>query len=132
MTYTNDDLKKMKDDCVEQVKAQGYDVHTIVGIEFDKRLSRALGNIGPILIKPVKPSEWRDREVTLFIKINDQYRHSGPESCMDLRTTVMHEVIHAIKVPETMRSSRSMMLGHGPVFDEIKTHMEKVYGYENI
>lgn len=129
MAFTNEDLEQMKNECVAELKALGYEVLPIAEISFSRRLSACYG-----ICRTHKDCR-RNNETRKFENPAVVILLEWPISCLpkkwreQIKILVMHECIHAVK---SKLFPRKLTTKHGPDYDEIVSAVEKKYGYLGI
>ena len=132
MAYTDDDLKVMMEDCIQQVRELGYDMYPIVDIKFSPGAKNALAYIRPDVNTFYDPYKRSFVNVKYHIRIHGMYKELGKEDYMNLKALVMHEVIHSIVPDDPEEAKFSPGTGHNLRYLTIKNRIEEEYGYKHI
>jgi len=133
--YSGADLEEMLKDCIAEIERLGYSVYPIRGIHFWKGTRYTMGRI----ICPEMPEYDKNsglfRGVEALIEIHRIFTDLRREDYMALKALVMHEVIHAIRMPKKLRGQsvlRNPFVSHGLLYEKIKKEVETAYGYRCI
>lgn len=127
--FAKTDLVQMKNECVSELEALGYEMLPIEDIDFSSKLRASYA-----IAKPGVACR-RDKETHLIVNpgviINVDITISYLDNTWkkEVKTLVMHECIHAIKHENF---PHQLMTAHGKQYDKIKDHVENIYGYIGI
>ena len=132
MAFTNEDLKKMLEECIGELTSLGYILLPVTDISFTNRR----GRYRLAVCKYDSSSQKYDRrqrryvgDTRVRIRITGTFVTLPRRERKKLKTLVMHELIHAV---EDRGLYGPAMTGHGQRYDEIVTHVENSLGYKNI
>ena len=132
MAFTDEDLCVMKDECVAELEALGFELNEITDIHFTKKGARTY--LAMCLYDRKAVYDWSRSEYTVRaqrIIIHGKLRYLDDADRWKLKTLVMHEVLHCVINPHETHP-RIMGTPHCPYYDEIKQIVEQAYGYTNI
>ena len=132
MAFTNEDLKKMLEECIGELTALGCTLLPITGISFTNRRGRC--RLGFCQYDPKTQVCSRQlkrfvRDPKVRIRITGTFVKLPRREKKKLKTLVMHETIHAI---ESHGIYGPGMTVHGERYDEIVRHVETSLGYRSI
>lgn len=127
--FAKDDLMQMKDACVSELEALGYDLSPIYDIDFSGRLSSnyAIAKLKKGFIRDRKTGEFKNIEIIILLEA--ALKDLDESWAEQIKILVMHECIHAVKPKDYPIRS---MVDHGPEYDRIVQQAEKTYGYIGI
>ncbi|MBR2759704.1 MAG: hypothetical protein IKD66_00905 [Solobacterium sp.] len=133
MTFTNNDLEMMMDQCIQELSKLGYPVGEIRNISFSPGSRTALAYCKAVQDRSRNPMEKEVLDYTFQIRVHGAFRDLDERYETDLRTLIMHEVIHTVDLSK-LRSDkkRSGILNHGSDFLKVKEEIEQTYGYRHI
>ena len=132
MAFTDNDLKEMMDDCIVQVKRLGYDLYPILDIKFSPGAKNAMAYIRPDINTFYDPYKRSFVNVKYHIRVHGMFKELGRKDYMNLKSLVMHEVIHAIVPDDPEEAKFSPGTVHNLRYLTIKNRIEKEYGYKHI
>lgn len=127
--FTKENLVQMKNECVSELEALGYEMLPIVDISFSKRLSTSYG-ICRARSGCIRNRKTREFENIGLVIVIDYAMSLLDENWQDqLKLLVMHECIHAVKTDEY---PYEIVVRHGPEYDSIAKNVEAAYWYKGI
>ena len=132
MSFTDNDLKKMLNDCIKQVKRLGYDLYPIVDIKFTPGSRDAQAYVRRSRYTKYNPYIHKYENVAFCIRVNGIFKDLPDSSYDDLKATVMHEVIHVINPHDGSEWVISPFMFHGDLYNDVKNRIEQTYKYKHI
>ena len=129
MTFTEKDLEQIKDKCVAELNALGYEVLPIEAVKFSGRLRKyyATAQLTKNSLKSSHNGIIDSPVIEIVVRKDLSFLDVRWKE--NLKCLIMHECIHAIK---SRNFPNEIMTMHGPDYDKIKTNIENIYGYAGI
>ncbi len=133
MTYTEDDLRKMMTDCIAEVRSLGYELHPILSIQFTPGLQTCPGYLKADSFNRYSLLD-QSGMAAFHIRIHGALKNLDrcAEDYNALKTVVMHNVIHAVSLPEVEKRILCSHLPYCDEYDRIRNEVQAAFGYSHI
>lgn len=132
MSFNDDDLNEMLIDCVSDIKRLNYELFPILSIKFTKGSKKSMAYIRRDKNCSYNLDTMRFENVAYHIRVHGMFKQLQENDYNDLKSVVMHEVIHAIDLSKISDKYWFPALLHGSKYNEIKNEVEQTYGYKHI
>ena len=130
--FENKDLLMMMSECVIEVEKLKYEVNPILSVKFTKGRKNTLAYLKLDSKCSYNPYGNQYDDVQYRMCVNEIFENLSDDYYQDLKTLIMHEVVHAIKIDPSRKNYPHPYLLHSELYDEITKEIENVYGYRDI